>query len=171
MIFIIIGDTCVGKSTLMNFAMKEYKLSQIKQFTTRKRRNKNDNEYIFVSLSSFNKTDYVNIKKYNSNYYGVTKESIKNADTDHKILITDYATAKKIKKESKAEIIYLRAPLYARVKRIWNKSNARNKKRILLDIFYFWEIFLADKVIYNNKGILDLECKARDYFDEKIKYT
>ncbi len=171
MIFIIIGNTCAGKSTFMNYVLNEYRLAPIKQYTTRKKRNEGDQEYVFVSPSEMKKTEFVHLKKYNGNLYGVAKESLDAADTESKILITDYATARAIKKEYQAEIIYLCTPLTVRLKRICSRGNGRNKKRIFLDFFYSWEIFFADKVIYNNKTILNLEGKARDYFDKKMEHT
>ena len=150
----------------MNYVKNKYNLNVIKQYTTRKRRNNLDDEYIFVNKEEFLDKDIIFKKRYSGNLYGVSYQCLRENDTDA-ILITDLLTAIKIKKELPAQIIYVRTPLYRRIKFL--KNGVRNKARILIDILYTFDFIFADKIINNNKEKVELFYEVQRYFGELHK--
>lgn len=167
MIYLILGKSCSGKTTLVNFVEEKYGISVIKQYTTRKRRNSLDNEYFFVDKDEFLKKDIIYRKKYNGNLYGVSYQSLCNINSDV-ILITDLRTAKKIKKKYQAQIIYVRSPLKQRIIRLKN-GEVRNGFRIVIDILYEFDILFADKIINNYRGKAEFINEIQGYFDKMLK--
>ena len=82
---IIAGRTGTGKTTLAQ-KLSEYGYSVMKSYTTRKRRNENEDSYIFVTETIAEKmTNKILSTRINGNEYFATEHTVKHAD----ILILD----------------------------------------------------------------------------------
>lgn len=81
-LFLLVGPSGCGKSKIAEELEKKYNLKKVKNYTTRKKRPKeNDDAYIFVDPISFNKfKDMTNVTIYNNNSYGSRLKDLINKD-------------------------------------------------------------------------------------------
>ena len=76
-IYLIVGPSGVGKTTLVEKLAKEHGLKQVESYTTRAPRHPGETSHIFVSDEEFDKLgEMVAYTEYNGARYGVTSEII-----------------------------------------------------------------------------------------------
>lgn len=119
-IFILVGPSASGKSTVQEELLKTEKFIRTKSCTTRAPRKKDD-DYYFLSMADFKKMeeneDFLETTFYKGNYYGTSyKEYKRCSETGKKIIfVMDINGALRIKKMfgKKACTIFLkRKPIY-----------------------------------------------------------
>lgn len=74
MIIAVVGHTGSGKSSVANHILLEYNTFQLKQYTTRPKRDENDNEYIFLSDEEFDKKNFSIVESYDVVWNGEDME-------------------------------------------------------------------------------------------------
>ena len=83
-LILLVGRTCVGKTTLAKKLCERTGLRQLISQTTRTRRNENDNDHLFVTMDDYLKAkangDIVAETEIAGNYYYATKEQLYDAD-------------------------------------------------------------------------------------------
>lgn len=83
-LFLFVGKTSSGKSSLINKLCETNNFKQLISYTTRNRRNEDDNDHIFVSVDDYWKTKeagkIVAETEIAGNYYYATKEQLYEAD-------------------------------------------------------------------------------------------
>jgi len=104
-LFVIIGMTGAGKSTIARQVCKNLGLARIKTTTTRPKRSDSDNEYIFTSeeelLKDVGRGRYLGVREYHTyiedvpkkHYYAVDKLALESGTA---LLITDFDGYKEI---------------------------------------------------------------------------
>ena len=116
---IIIGKTCSGKSTLVEFFKDNFKIAKLS--TTRPKRNEEDEEYYFLSSyeETKDKEKYIYVEEFNNWFYGLSLEECEVSDF---IVTTPYG-AKKIKEVyPKSVVYYLSVDLEVRKKRFIERA-------------------------------------------------
>lgn len=142
---ILIGASASGKTEVAKLLAKEYGITKIVTYTTRKPRVNEVNgvDYNFVSIEEFAKlTDenfFVETTYYNSNYYGTARKDIK----DDKCIILDPNGLKSFLKLNDDRIIsmYLSSEENIRYKRMLARKDSEEdaKKRLINDRIAFNE--------------------------------
>ena len=180
MIYLIMGRTSTGKDTLGNFLKKEG-ISPIISKTTRKKRENENSEHIFVNEDDFKK-DKENIlvkSKIDDNYYYITKEMLKD---DHYYIIDPEGakTLTKITPSKNYYIFYLNVEdKRIREERFLNRDKTSSKKDFTKrddnedEIFRNFETSVVDESVYKDFGknvlkINILETSTNDL--EKLKF-
>lgn len=80
-LFILIGRSCSGKTTLLNYIIQKYDLHVAVSFTTRERRESeiDGKDYYFLTLEEYERkkknNELMESIEYNGNYYGLMQES------------------------------------------------------------------------------------------------
>ena len=80
-LYVLIGRSAVGKTTLLNYAVDTYHLHECVSYTTRDRRplEINNKDYIFIEKSNFLELlindELIEYTQYNDNLYGLSKNS------------------------------------------------------------------------------------------------
>lgn len=83
-IILLVGRTCSGKSTLAKMLCERTGYRQLVSYTTRARRNENDNDHLFVTIEEYLQAkangEIVAETEIAGNYYYATKEQLYQAD-------------------------------------------------------------------------------------------
>lgn len=81
-IYLIVGPSGVGKTTVVHELCKRYGLSEVISYTTRKRRNGEGNTHIFTNQKGFDtiRKELVAYTKYDGYEYGVPSTAIETND-------------------------------------------------------------------------------------------
>ena len=81
-IYLIIGKSGVGKTSVIHELCKRYNLSEVISYTTRKRRLNEGNTHIFIDKRTFEsmKDNLVAFTEFDDNFYGVDAQSIEDND-------------------------------------------------------------------------------------------
>ena len=83
-LILLVGKTCVGKTTLAKKLCERTGFRQLISQTTRARRNENDNDHLFVTMDDYLKAkvngNIVAETEIAGNYYYATKEQLYEAD-------------------------------------------------------------------------------------------
>lgn len=83
-IILLVGRTCSGKSTLARMLCERTGYRQLVSYTTRVRRNENDNDHLFVTIEEYLQAkangEIVAETEIAGNYYYATKEQLYQAD-------------------------------------------------------------------------------------------
>lgn len=120
-IILICGKSGVGKDYVVS---KLPNIKQLKSYTTRPKRYKNENCHIFVSKQEFEKLNLVASTYFDNNYYGATQEQIDKCD----VYIVDQNGAKELKENytgsKKIISILLTAPLEKLVERMTKRGDS-----------------------------------------------
>lgn len=81
-IVLIVGESGSGKSEICGYLENNYRLKEVKSYTTRPKRNGNDNSHIFVTNEEFdNLNDVIAYTEYNGYKYCATEQQIEECDT------------------------------------------------------------------------------------------
>lgn len=166
-IFVVLGKTCSGKTTLVDQLIEYYsgRLKKIVTYTTRLSRvgEKDGVDYHFITKQEFlwnNK--FICKEKYEVlptgyQYYGVNKDDLE-TDKDVVIILTPsgFDEIKQIYGD-RVFGIYIMSPIENRLKRYVNRENGTSleeaNRRIEADEKAFFEFeFKADEIIINNEN-------------------
>lgn len=80
-LLLIVGESGTGKTTITDY-LKNYGMNTVKSFTTRKKRQENDNDHKFITMKEYMQlTDVVATTYFDENYYGATKQMVDEAQT------------------------------------------------------------------------------------------
>ena len=81
-IYLIVGKSGVGKTSVINELHKRYGLSEVISYTTRPRRPKEENTHIFTDKKTFEsiKDNMVAFTEFDGNLYGVDAQSVEDND-------------------------------------------------------------------------------------------
>ena len=123
-LFVLIGMTGAGKSTVSSFITDKLGVKRIKTTTTRPQRDAKDTEYVFTTADQFLKEEgrYLAVRKYRAllegapkdYYYGVDGNSLGNGG----LLITDFDGLQALVERNIDVVgIYLHADTETRLKR------------------------------------------------------
>ncbi len=111
-IYLLVGPSGVGKTTVAHELCKRYGLSEVISYTTRKRRHGEGNTHIFVNQREFDaiRNELVAYTKFDSCEYGVPSSSIEEND----LYVIDPAGIRFFKKAYKGnkqhQVIFITAP-------------------------------------------------------------
>lgn len=139
-LLIIVGRSCVGKTTLVK-TMTEY--HEAKSFTTRPKRQGETDEYNFISKSDFlymqEQGKLIEYAEYNGNYYGLSKDSF-DFKRNNVVIVEPQGMQvlkERLKDRFKITTIQLEAPDEV----IWERLQERGVNQ---------DRFEKDKAIFNN---------------------
>ena len=80
-LFLFVGRSASGKTTVANMLVKQYGYKQVESYTTRPPRFEGEAGHIFISNEEFkNLIDLAAYTFYNNHHYGTTLEQIKDCD-------------------------------------------------------------------------------------------
>lgn len=152
-IYLIIGKSGSGKTTVQNRLFEVYKLVPLISYTTRKPRYEGEGGHIFVSKSEFDTLEHkIAYTKFDDNEYCATSSQIDNSD----IYIIDAKGIDFLKNnyhgDKKFKVIYLDASIQTCIERMTRRGDSSDstKKRIE-----------NDEVVFNGvKEIADLIIKT-----------
>lgn len=81
-IVLIVGESGSGKSTICRYLENNYGLKEVKSYTTRPKRNNNDDSHIFITNEEFNNlNDIIAYTEYNGHRYCATEQQVEECDT------------------------------------------------------------------------------------------
>lgn len=171
-LYLIIGESGTGKTSVCDILEKNYGLSSVQSYTTRPRRHKQEIGHIFVTPEIFfNLEDKVAVKKFDGNYYCATLNQVEESD----LYVIDPSTVPEFKATyhlmngtKKIKTIYITSSLtnrYERMcKRLTDKGTSRLEaseqalKRIVNDATEFTKARqVADTIFTNNDEYRDVE--------------
>ena len=167
-IYLIVGASGSGKSTIVEQLENKYHLKSIQSYTTRPKRSENETGHIFVTNKEFDKLiDMVAYTKFDNNRYCATAEQVENND----LYVIDPKGVKffleKYKGNKKPKVIFIQSDIKTRYERMVSRSKDKGTdfykcvdmalSRIVNDIGEFYE--------YNHKLV------TPDYTIENNEYT
>lgn len=163
-IFIFVGPSGAGKTTLIDKIKDELNIPNLITHTTRAKRigEVDGKNYHFVSVEEFNKLDKIEYTKYSENFYGLSKKEIDNKlKYNDKVLITQEKSGALKTKEiygDSVKIIYLYVSLETMRQRMRDRGDSEESinKRInnAISSNEFENIKIADYVLINEDGML-----------------
>ena len=141
-LFLFVGKSASGKTTIANLLSKKYGYKQIQSYTTRPPRNENEPGHTFVSKETFdNLGDLAAYTLYNNYEYGTTFEQINEAD----IYVVDVPGVESLLTNLQDDkrpivIIYFDASVYNRIHRMIDRHDcdAAIVSRLLEDEQFDW---------------------------------
>lgn len=135
-LFLFLGKSSSGKSTIADMMESKYGYNQVWSYTTRPMRTDNEKYHTFVSESDFNNLgELVAYSYYNNHHYGTTVEQLDKCD----IYVVDVPGIQSLLQKYKTErplcIIYFDAGVYTRICRMIDRhdSDAAIISRLLHD--------------------------------------
>ena len=167
-IFLIVGASGSGKTTIVEQLEQRYGLTSIQSYTTRAARYVGEKGHTFVSDEEFDKlTDLVAYTEFDSNRYCATAEQVENND----LYVIDPKGVKffleKYKDNKTPKVIFIKSNVKTRYERMVSRSKDKGTdfykcvqmalSRIVNDIGEFYE--------YNHKLV------TPDYTIENNEYT
>ena len=166
-IFLIVGCSGSGKTTITECLEKKYGLKSIQSYTTRPKRSENEAGHIFVSDKEFNKlTNLVGYTKFDSNRYCATAEQVET----HDLYVIDPKGVDFFMKSYNGskipKVIYIDSNMITRYKRMRSRAEENGQpfieavdsalKRIGNDINEFYDYCFhtasVDFYVDNNEG-------------------
>lgn len=124
-LFLFVGRSASGKTTIANMLAEEYGYKQVESYTTRKPRFDGELGHIFVSEDEFNNLgELAAYTYYNSNHYGTTVEQLNECD----IYVIDVPGVESLLEKYKANrpicIFYFNASVYNRINRMIDRNDS-----------------------------------------------
>ena len=125
-LFLFVGRSASGKTTVANRLEKEYGYKQVESYTTRKPRFDGETGHVFISKEEFNNLgELAAYTFYNNHHYGTTFEQLAECD----IYVVDIpgveSLLKKLKDDSRPIcIFYFDASVYNRVLRMIDRHDS-----------------------------------------------
>lgn len=156
-LFLFIGRSASGKTTIANMLSKQCGFKQVESYTTRPPRYDNESGHIFVSEDEFeNLGELAAYTYYNSNHYGTTFEQLDKCD----IYVIDIpgfeSLLKKLtNRDRQICVLYFDATVYNRILRMMDRedSDMMIVSRLLEDEKNDWYKQL-DALIWHYKNIV-----------------
>lgn len=141
MIIAVVGHTGSGKSSVANHILQEYNTIQLKQYTTRPKRDENDNEYIFLSDEEFDKKNFSIVESYNVVWnsedvkwrYAVESIPFDEVGSSIYLLVCNPSTVEKLKTmygEDNILLLVVKAPYKVRMERYFSRELPENTKSV-----------------------------------------
>lgn len=161
-LYLFVGRSASGKTTVANMLEEKYKYKQVSSYTTRKPRFDGETGHIFVNEDEFkNLGELAAYTFYNNHHYGTTLEQLKECD----IYVIDIpgveSLLKKLENDSRLIcIFYFDVSVYNRILRMLdrNDSDMMIISRLLQDEKEDWYKQLSSLVWhYNNIVGKDVE--------------
>lgn len=156
-LFLFIGKSASGKTTIANMLEERKGMKQVQSYTTRPKRFEGEVGHRFIEdEESYELKDIVASTLYNGYWYCATLEQVDEAD----IYVIDVAGAKELLYNHEMinrdiHIVYFDASVYERINRMINRSSTDTQivSRLLCDESFDWYDKLSDfgVEIFNNK--------------------
>lgn len=158
-IYLIIGESGVGKTSIVNYLCSKYELKSINSYTTRIPRYEGEQGHIFVTKQEFDQLkDICAYVQYNNNEYAATLEQVQESDlyiVDPKgaTYFKEYYTGEKI-----PIYIYLHASSNIRYERMAERGDdeIKIKERLINDIKAFKTLTYDIRIETDNKSIKEV---------------
>lgn len=135
-IYLVVGRSGVGKTSVANKLCEDYGLKSIKSYTTRKPRYEDEKGHIFISDGEFDGlTDIIAETRFDNHRYCSTKEQIDNND----LYVVDLSGVETFKERydgnKKPIVLYLTADENVLIERMENRGDSEKsaKQRIVHD--------------------------------------
>lgn len=152
-LYLFIGKSASGKTTVANFLEKKHGLKQVNSYTTRPPRYEGEIGHIFVNDTEFdNLGELVAYTEYNGFRYGTTAEQLDQCQ----IYVVDVLGVKTLleryKTDRKIAILYFSTNVCTRIHRMIDRGDSDMAiiSRLLQDEKEDWHDTLNDVVWHNN---------------------
>lgn len=124
-LFLFVGKSASGKTTIANALEQKYDYSQVQSYTTRPPRYEGETGHIFLTEEEFNNLEnIVSYTLYNENQYGTTAELL----DKHDIFVVDVPGVESLLQKYQADrpicIIYFDATVYTRINRMLDRHDS-----------------------------------------------
>lgn len=161
-IFLIVGCSGSGKTTIVSALEKQRNLKSIQSYTTRPKRSENEYGHIFLNDDEFSQLkDLVAYTEFNGFKYGATSEQVELNDL-YVVDVKGIEFFKQVYKGNKQiKIIYIKSSISTRVERMEQRGDkfADIMERILNDFAEFKGAKdIADLIVENNSDTKLTDC-------------
>lgn len=161
-LYLLVGRSASGKTTIANILEKEYSKKQVSSYTTRAPRYEGECGHTFISKEEFNNLkDLVSYTFYNGNDYGVTTSMLDESN----IFVVDVPGVESLLQKYKTDrqicIIYFNANVYTRINRLLERGDSDSEivSRLLTDEKDDWWDKI-DAIVWHHKHLLGKNVKA-----------
>ena len=153
-LFLFVGRSASGKTTIANMLENNDKLNQIQSYTTRLPRYENEPGHVFITNEEYDKLENIMASTvYNGNHYCTTLDQIKAADIyvvdvpGVQTLLDNYERLNRL-----IHIILFEASTYCRIQRMLERgdSDTHVVRRLLIDEEYDWFEKLKETIYEHN---------------------
>lgn len=153
-LYLFVGKSASGKTSVANFLEKKHGFKQVNSYTTRPPRHEDEIGHVFVNDEQFdNLGELVAYTEYNGFRYGTTAEQLDQCQ----VYVVDVPGVKtlleKYKTNRKIVILYFSTTVYTRINRMINRGDSDMAiiSRLLQDEKEDWHDKLND-VIWNHRS-------------------
>ena len=156
-LYLFIGRSASGKTTIANMLEERCGLHQVQSYTTREPRYQGEIGHVFISEEEFGQlTHIVSYTEYNGNKYCATSELLDQCD----IFVVDppgvETLLEKYNTDRQIIALYFDANVHNRIARMIDRGDSDNQivSRLYTDEEYDWELTLK-KTVWNYKNNLN----------------
>lgn len=181
-LFLFVGKSASGKTTIANILETEYGMSQLQSYTTRPKRHENETGHTFITDDEFDKLiNIIAYTEYNGYRYCATKEQIDAAD----IYVIDVPGVKTLLEKYHTDrpivVLYFDTSVVTRINRMIDRgsSDAEIVSRLLNDESDDWLQSLSNilsgykngfiYIVDANNNISDVLCDIEFYTNIQSK--
>lgn len=155
-LYLFVGKSASGKSTIANLLEERYRLKQVRSYTTRKPRYDSEDGHIFVDMDAFEKLGKLAAYTfYNNNHYGVTYEQLEQCDVYVIDPVGTEALLKNLNGNRPIRIIYFDTSVATRINRMVERGAGDHEiiSRLLNDDATSDWFRALDKIVWHYKNI------------------